>query len=884
MLKLPSSIVSSTRQVAAVLKTFSTAPSASGFFAALAAVRRDSGPSPAYASPMLAESAPTASQEANVKGPIDQGPVVGVKGMGGVLGASPVGANQPSLESVKPPDGAIFDVITARARFPILSGQKADAVDVKLSSHLDPRAVEIRRTVDGDVTLQPAPFLSMTPLFLVHASGVTPVIATSERWSVPDAGNPARTNVSGRQVPTVLETVVLVRDLPVTTPAPTSLFLDNLTHRRVMHSGLESSNGADFTNLPEIKLRAGAPGSVTNSVADTFVELSPVIAAGGSSQVAPAPTTLVADAVALDATPPTVVSGIGLPVAAMVPGSRPGVVAADASPMLTRPASPPIQETTVKGFIDLSPIVNTKSIGGVPGANSVEAPQPAIDGVQSPVGAIVGRKAARAWSLVQPGPKTNPVADQPLGHLDRWSVATPMPILSPLDIITVVRLVNSGSGTSISGASDGAPEIRLHVGAPGSAALKAAGPLVEPGPAIAVDGSPQVAPPLVTLMSDAEASVATSIINAPGIQLLVAATVPGLQPSVALSAQSMVTAISSASTIAVGPGTAGVPVGLPPSASPKVVRTGQTSQFGLIQADAADPGVNGWIRPKAFGPVGANTTLNSPAPRDFSIDSVQADNSVSLVVGAGSVLGKPDASIVGSPPDIPDGSRTNFAAVASQVPDTRFGPVEDMQDSSVRTASGQSGQVEASSRSEASPHGDYHQQESGLAPLGTTFATDVSAPNRPSSVYVGTSSALTEQVVAAVSAMAQSRSLNGKMSVSVAPAELGRINITVERELNGTTTIHVQAERLATLDMLRTDQVDLMRALDQSGHDRNSHSLIFSWDGDGGSSGWGHPAWGSQGGQSSGYLNAASGQIAYPETLPSLAFQAAARGGVDVTA
>ncbi len=849
MLKLPSSIVSSTRQVAAVLKTFSATPSASGLFAALVSATRDSGPSTADASPVLAGSAPTASQEAIAKGPVDWGPVVGAKSTAGVPNAGPVGANQPSFDDVKPSVGATLAFITARARFPVLPGQKADPVDVQLSGHLDYSERKIRKTRDGDVTLQPALSLPVPSPLPVQASGATCDARTPDKLSPPGSGLPTRTGISGREYFAAKGTVVLVRAAALVTPAPVSSTLGNVTLGPVMHSGLETSIGTGFIGHPEIKVRVSAPGSVALNLP------SPVIAAVESLKVAPAPVTSVTAPVTPDATPVTVISGIGVPVAAMVPSSRFGFVAADTSLMLAKPASPAVQEPKAKGLIDQGQPVITKSIVGVRGATQVGAPKLAMDGVRSHSGRTLGFTAARARFPVLPEPQTASVGDQPLGRLDRRPVATPMPVPSPLVIVTPLGLVSSESGAFVGDDFDGVPEAKSRVGAPGSMALNVSAPLVEPSSVIAADRSSLVAPAPVTLISGAVSIVAIRDMIVPSNGTSIAAMLPGSRSRVALDTQSMMTAINPASAVAPSPGETDLLVGIPPSVSIEAVRTKD-----------------------------AKTTLGSLAPTVFPIGSMRAANSVGFALDPGPILGGPDITITGSLTGTIPSSSTDLTNVAFQIPGTRLGPIDDTQNGSVRAKSGQSNQVEASSQAEANFQGGDQQHGNGLSPFGTPSSMDVAAPGRPFAAHAGLPPAWAEQMVEAVSAMAQSRSLKGRMSVSVAPAELGRINITVEREANGMTVIHVQAERLATLDMLRTDQADLVRALDQSGHDRNGHSLSFSWDGDGGASGWNHPTWGSQSGQSSGYFNPDSGQIASPEALPSLAFQAAARGGVDVTA
>ena len=194
------------------------------------------------------------------------------------------------------------------------------------------------------------------------------------------------------------------------------------------------------------------------------------------------------------------------------------------------------------------------------------------------------------------------------------------------------------------------------------------------------------------------------------------------------------------------------------------------------------------------------------------------------------------------------------------------------------------------------------QQSEGLQPLGLNTGEGEWRPDdgrlltgsavqggsaiqgRATPVHAGLPATAAEQVAAVVEAMAQGRPSTGKVSVFLDPDELGRIGITVERKTDGTTTVHVQAERLATLDMLRADQSVLLRALDQPEH-KEGHALSFSWGGEGGQPEWGGAAWGSMGEHpNQPGTSSAHGRDPYAGDRSSLTFRAASRGGIDVTA
>ena len=135
-----------------------------------------------------------------------------------------------------------------------------------------------------------------------------------------------------------------------------------------------------------------------------------------------------------------------------------------------------------------------------------------------------------------------------------------------------------------------------------------------------------------------------------------------------------------------------------------------------------------------------------------------------------------------------------------------------------------------------------------------------------------------EQIAPAVVSMAQGRAAGHRLQVSITPDELGQVSITVERAVDGTTAVHVAAERAATLDLLRRDQADLARALDQAGAGAGGHSLSFSLSGGGGRMAGGGrdepPA----------ERQPASAALLYAEAPPPAASRAAARGGLDLTA
>ena len=171
-----------------------------------------------------------------------------------------------------------------------------------------------------------------------------------------------------------------------------------------------------------------------------------------------------------------------------------------------------------------------------------------------------------------------------------------------------------------------------------------------------------------------------------------------------------------------------------------------------------------------------------------------------------------------------------------------------------------------------------------IPPQGSDMqAVPVNGQASPISAAAGHAPAasVAAQVAPGIVAMAQSPVGTGRLSISITPEALGQVHITVERATDGTTSIHVAAEQMATLDLLRQDQGSLNAALDQAGIGNAGHNLSFSWDGGsaGGALNWGSP------GQQSGGNHTANNPSPYAEDVPSTSStKAAARGGIDVTA
>jgi flagellar hook-length control protein FliK len=173
--------------------------------------------------------------------------------------------------------------------------------------------------------------------------------------------------------------------------------------------------------------------------------------------------------------------------------------------------------------------------------------------------------------------------------------------------------------------------------------------------------------------------------------------------------------------------------------------------------------------------------------------------------------------------------------------------------------------------------------EAGAVQATNLNISETHAAGGPQSLPAGSGAppSVAAQVTPALISMAQGNGAGGRLSISITPDQLGQVHITVERATDGTTSIHVAAEHLGTLNMLQHDQADLTRALDQAGISQEGHSLSFSWNGgDGSMQGWNAPT-----DQRSERppANISKSYAVETAALPSIAL-AATRGGVDLTA
>lgn len=191
----------------------------------------------------------------------------------------------------------------------------------------------------------------------------------------------------------------------------------------------------------------------------------------------------------------------------------------------------------------------------------------------------------------------------------------------------------------------------------------------------------------------------------------------------------------------------------------------------------------------------------------------------------------------------------------------------------------ESGPEEAGARSAPIQAGDIQAAAAEISAPPVQHAS-AAAPHQSLAVNGGPALSVATQILPAVVTMAQGHGAEHRLSVSITPDELGKVSITIDRAIDGTTTIQVAAERQATLDLLQRDRSELVHALDQAGIRQENHSLSFSLDGGNGGMG----GWGNQGDQPSQRWPASAAQSYADESDSNPTTAAAARGGIDLTA
>lgn len=103
----------------------------------------------------------------------------------------------------------------------------------------------------------------------------------------------------------------------------------------------------------------------------------------------------------------------------------------------------------------------------------------------------------------------------------------------------------------------------------------------------------------------------------------------------------------------------------------------------------------------------------------------------------------------------------------------------------------------------------------------TPTAVPVTAPTSPSVASPA------QQVAPALIAVTQGHDGAQRMTLRLNPAELGMVQVQIERAASGPTRVEITAERAGTLEMLQLDQPQLHHALDQAGVPSQGRTITF---------------------------------------------------------
>ena len=113
---------------------------------------------------------------------------------------------------------------------------------------------------------------------------------------------------------------------------------------------------------------------------------------------------------------------------------------------------------------------------------------------------------------------------------------------------------------------------------------------------------------------------------------------------------------------------------------------------------------------------------------------------------------------------------------------------------------------------------------SGLAPGVPALAASAPSP------FVGSARGADAPAVQLAPALVQVAHAAGghQITLQLAPDELGKVSIRIDRAPDGTASVQVVVERPETLKLLQADQPQLHRALDQAGLPQEGRSLTLS--------------------------------------------------------
>ncbi len=390
-------------------------------------------------------------------------------------------------------------------------------------------------------------------------------------------------------------------------------------------------------------------------------------------------------------------------------------------------------------------------------------------------------------------------------------------------------LVNQPSGAATA-TPTALPEIGPPVAPSGNALTDSATADMEhpsaPGPGasalpartlpLRTSGSSQLAPVVPAAAQRAESRSETSL-PATG-QSLPPATEPAPTASMNAVTGQQVDPVVAAQALA--PSSAARPIVTPPSAVTAAAGVGPA-----VAGTTRKPAVPGRVVPEAADPSSTSTTqAASPAVK---INPKSATPAASASVSSTSVPAPRQASLPPAPlptdPTAGSGQQSSAFTVQPAEADAPIpapSPAERKLAFHVADATGPGLQ----------PSGDRSQLDSPVAPNALPAASETSAPaaaTATSAAYPAGPVLPAVQVAPAVMTLAKDVDGNQQMTVRLHPADLGTVQVRIERSSSGATQVEFTTDKADTLQALQRDQVALHRTLDDAGIPAAGRTISF---------------------------------------------------------
>ena len=239
------------------------------------------------------------------------------------------------------------------------------------------------------------------------------------------------------------------------------------------------------------------------------------------------------------------------------------------------------------------------------------------------------------------------------------------------------------------------------------------------------------------------------------------------------------------------------------------------------------PAVPGRAMPETADP--SNTSTIQAAPPVVKINPGSATPTASAPVSSTSVSAPRRSSSPAAPPptDLTAGSRQQSSAssVAPAVADAPIpapSPVERKFAFHIADAIGPGLQ----------PSGDRSQLDSSVAPNMLPVESETSVPAAATATSVAAAYPAgpvlpAAQVAPAVMTLAKTADGNQQMTVRLHPADLGTVQVRIERSPSGATQVEFTTDKADTLQALQRDQVALHRTLDDAGIPAAGRTITF---------------------------------------------------------